>query len=79
MRVLAVADGVAVETGARSTAHWLADATRDNIGAVRRLSGLAEALDEKWTQTGAALASGAVNVAQAHVIVAALDALPADA
>ena len=62
MRVLATADDVAVETGARSTAHWLADATRDNIGAVRRLSGLAEALGEKWTQVGAALASGAVNV-----------------
>ena len=58
MRVLAVADDVAVETGARSAAHWLADAVRDNIGAVRRLSALAEALDETWTAVGAALASG---------------------
>ena len=37
---------------------------------------LAEALDERWTEVGAALASGAVNVPQAHVIVEALDALP---
>src|SRR5215218_8737174 len=73
MRVLAVADDVAVETGARSTAHWLADATRDNIGPVRRLSVLAEALDQRWTEVGAALAEGAVNVPQAHVIVEALD------
>jgi hypothetical protein len=77
MRVLVAADDVAVETGARSAAHWLADATRDNIGPVRRLSVLAEALDERWTEVGAALASGAVNVPQASVIVEALDALPA--
>jgi hypothetical protein len=77
MRVLVAADDVAVETGARSAAHWLADATRDNIGAVRRLSMLAEALDERWTEVGTAVASGAVNVPQARVIVEALDALPA--
>ncbi len=77
LRVLAAADDIAVETGARSTAHWLADATRDNPGAVRRLSALAEALDERWTQVGTALADGVVNVAQARVIAEALDALPA--
>jgi hypothetical protein len=76
MRVLASADDIAVETGARSTAHWLADATRDNIGPLRRLSALAEALDERWTQLGAALAAGAVNVPQAQVIAEALDQLP---
>ncbi len=38
---------------------------------------LAEALDERWTEVGAALVEGAVYVAQAHVIVEALDALPA--
>ena len=69
-------DDIAEATGARSTAHWLADATRDDIGPVRRLSVLAEALDERWTEVGAALASGAVNVPQARVIVEALDALP---
>src|SRR5215216_2859741 len=78
MRVLAVADDIAVETGARSTAHWLADATRDDVGPVRRLSALAEALDERWTEVGVALAAGLVNVPQARVIVEALDALPAD-
>jgi hypothetical protein len=76
MRVLAVADDLAAETGARSTAHWLADAIRDNVGPVRRLSVLADALDERWTQVGVALAAGLVNVPQARVIVEALDALP---
>ena len=77
MRVLVDADDIADVTGARSTAHWLADATRDNIGPLRRLSVLAEALDERWTEVGTALAAGVVNVPQAHVIVEALDALPA--
>src|SRR5215207_1023965 len=78
MRVLAVADDIAEATGARSTAHWLADATRNDVGSVRRLSVLADALDERWTEVGAALAAGLVNVPQAHVIVEALHALPAD-
>src|SRR5215210_3400049 len=60
MRVLAVADDIAVETGSRSTAHWLADATHDNPGALRRLSVLADALEERWTEVGVALASGVV-------------------
>ena len=77
MRVLVDADEIAGATGTRSTAHWLADATRDNIGPIRRLSVLAEAPDERWTEVRAALASGAVDVPQAHVIVEALDALPA--
>ncbi len=78
MRVLAAADDIAVETGARSTAHWLADATRDNPGAVRRLSALAEALDERWTESRHGVGRRCqVNVAQARVIAEALDALPA--
>src|SRR5829696_7095342 len=77
MRVLVVAEDIAEATGARSTTHWLADATRNDVGPVRRLSALADALDERWTEVGAALASGAVNLPQARVIVEALDALPA--
>ena len=36
LRVLAAAGDIAVETGARSTAAWLADETRDAHGTVRR-------------------------------------------
>ena len=69
------ADDVAVETGARSTAHWLADATRDGIGQVRLRDRLAS---HRGDATAAAMDQGAVNVAQAKEIVDALDALPAD-
>lgn len=78
MRVLASADDVAEETGDRSTAAWLATATRDGRGSVRRRQALAKALDARWTQVGAALATGDVNAAQARVIAEALDALPKD-
>jgi hypothetical protein len=76
-RVLAAAgETIAEVTGARSTAAWLADQTRDNPGTVRRHAALADALDQRWHQTDQALAVGAVNLAQATVMVAALDGLP---
>ena len=55
MRVLAAADDVAVEAGARSTAHWLAEATRDRIGSTRQASALADALGERWRDVQTAL------------------------
>ena len=78
MRVLAAADDVAVETGDRSTAAWVATATRDGRGSVRRRQTLAKALEARWRQVGAALAAGDVNTAQARVIAEAMDALPKD-
>ena len=78
LRLLAAADDVAHETGARSTATWVADQTRQAHGTVRRHATLAAALDRAWVQTAAAFAAGEVNLAQAQVIADALDALPAD-
>ena len=78
LRLLAVSDDIAEITGDRSTATWLADETRDAHGAVRRNAALASALDQRWVQIANALASGSVNLAQARVIVEALDALPKD-
>jgi hypothetical protein len=78
MRVLAVADEVAEATGDRSTAAWLSTETRDAHGTVRRSATLATALESRWVQVADALAAGAVNLAQARVIVDALDALPKD-
>ena len=78
LRVLAAADDIALETGARSTAAWLADTTRDNHGTVLRSARLAAAVDDRYRHVGAALADGRVNLAQAHVITTALDALPSD-
>ena len=78
LRILACSDDVAVVTGARSAAVWVADQTRQAHGVVRRDAVLAEALGSRWGQVSEALGAGAVNVAQARVLVEALDALPAD-
>jgi hypothetical protein len=76
LKVLSNGDDIAEVTGARSTAAWLADQTRDNPGTLRRHAALADALDQRWHQTDQAFAAGAVNLAQATVMVAALEALP---
>ncbi|MBF4765711.1 DUF222 domain-containing protein [Nocardioides islandensis] len=73
IRILAVSEDIAVETGARSTAHWLAAETRDGIGQVRLREKLARDGGEPIT---AAMGEGAVNVAQAREIVDALQRLP---
>jgi Domain of unknown function (DUF222)/HNH endonuclease len=76
LRVLAASDDIAGETGDRSTASWLATQTRDAHGTVRRHAALAAGLGSRWTQTAEALGAGEVNLAQARVIVEALEALP---
>lgn len=78
MRVLAVADDVAEDSGDRSPAAWLSTQTRDAPGAVRRHARLAAALTTRWAQVAVALAAGEVNLAQTRIIVDALDALPKD-
>jgi hypothetical protein len=77
LRVLAASDDIAEATGDRSTATWLATEIRDNHGTVRRHAALAASLGSRWGQTAQALGGGGVNVAQARVIVEALEALPA--
>ena len=78
MRVLAVADDVAEATGARSTAAWLADETRDAHGRLRADARLAVALDSRWHTVRKAFGKGEVNLAQVRVITDALQALPKD-
>jgi hypothetical protein len=76
LRVLAGADDVAVEEGARDVAAWLAHRDRRDRGEIRRDLRLGRALDSRWHHTARALREGEVNRAQAEVIVAALEALP---
>jgi hypothetical protein len=78
LRVLAVSGDIAIQTGARSTGHWLAHETRDHIGTTLMQERVAVAVGERWTRVGAAMAGGSVNLAQARVITEALDALPED-
>jgi hypothetical protein len=78
LRMMATADDVAEETGARDVAAWLAHQTQRSAPATRREQHLATALESRWTRLAAAVAAGAVNVEQAQVIAQALDELPDD-
>lgn len=78
LRVLAGADDVALEAGMRSAASWLAHQVRGGRGPMAAAGRLAESLESRWRRLQQALLSGLVNAEQAHVIAAALDALPSD-
>lgn len=75
LRVLATAGDVAEKEGARDAAAWLAHRGRRDRGECRRRLRLARALGERPT-TARALRDGALNLAQAEVVVRALEALP---
>jgi hypothetical protein len=77
LRVLADADDVAEQSGARSATAWLAHATRQDTAATCAAGRLAEGLG-RWSRVAAGMATGVVNAAQARVLVEALDELPAD-
>lgn len=76
LRLLACADDVAKDAGARDIAAWVAAATHTEASGERRTLRLATALDARWPTLGQALAEARVNPDQAHVIAGALDALP---
>ena len=78
LRVLAAADrsDLAADTAATSTTAWLAQATRQTRAAAHADVQLAQALDTGFGATRDALADGLVDVAQARVIVRAVQALP---
>jgi hypothetical protein len=80
LRVLVSADrnDVGVDSGATSTAAWLATATNRTRAQCSAAVGLAEALDERYDATRRALARGEVTLEQARVIVKAVDALVQD-
>jgi hypothetical protein len=78
LRIMAAADDVAEETGARDVAAWLAHETHASPRSCRAELHLAAALDARWTRLGAAVADGVVSIAQAEVIARALDELPDD-
>lgn len=78
-RVLAHADqvGAGTETGATSTANWLAHATNATRPDAHRRTRLAAALHTHGVVRDA-MAAGHVLVEQAHVITRAVEALPDD-
>ena len=78
LRLLAASDDVAAESGARDAGAWLAHEIRGDRREQQRDLRLGTALAERWQRVAAGLASGRVNLAQARVIVHALDDLPDD-
>ena len=76
LRVLADAGDVAEQTAAKDAAGWLCHETRVRFDQARADLALAVALDRRYPVVAAALRAGEANVAQARVIVRALDALP---
>ncbi|MFD7073303.1 DUF222 domain-containing protein [Nocardioides sp. NPDC059952] len=77
LRVLATADDVAAESAARDVAAWLHHHTHQRPETLRADLRLADALDRTYHRVAAAMRAGDCNSAQAQVIVAALDDLPA--
>lgn len=78
LRLMAAADDVADDTGARSIADWLARRNHHRGSDMRADLRLAHALDTHHPILSAALRAGEVNVAQARVITRAIDDLPSD-
>src|SRR6476469_1862292 len=76
LSVMANADDVAVDTGARSVAAWLEHVLRAGYAESARALRLGEALDRRWRVLAPAFADGRVNEAQADVITRCLDELP---
>lgn len=78
LRVLAGADDVALDAGARSPGAWLAHQTRSGRGEAMAAERLAEALTTRWHQIRSALAAGEITRGQARVLVQSLNELPDD-
>jgi hypothetical protein len=78
LRVLAGADDLAAEAGARDAGAWLAHEARLDRGPARRDGELATVLADRWPRLEAALAAGVVNLAQVRVCAAVLAELPED-
>ncbi len=76
-RILAASDDVADAHGARDVAAWLAHVTQADPMATRAELRLAKAL-ERRTGVADGMRTGGVSRAQAQVIVAAVEELPAD-
>jgi len=74
-RVIACAGDVAAVDGDPNVAAWLGPRTLDDPRTNHRTEKLARRLAARWNLTETALAAGAVNTAQAQVIVEALDVL----
>ena len=79
LRVMASAHATAETDAARDVAAWQVAHNHRDVRAARAEQRLATALDRRYEVLRTAMAEGEVQLAQAHVIAAALDRLPVDA
>lgn len=77
LRILAASDEVGEESGARDAAAWVSVETRTDADVARADLRLARALESR-PLVAAGMREGRVSVAQARVIVAGVEALPAE-
>lgn len=78
LQVMAVSDDVAELDGCKNVASWLGPQTRTDYGPNAASERLSCDLETKWCRVGAGLRDGRVNLAQANVIVRALNNLGED-
>ena len=79
LRVMASAMDVADVEGAPTVAAWLAPRTQATTRSLHGREQLARGMDRRWHLVGAGVSAGTVSLAQAEVIVRALEALDAPA
>lgn len=78
LRVMADAQDLAAGTASSDVAGWLAVSTRCRPEDARADLRLARSLDRRWEGVSSGLREGAVNRAQAAVVVGALERLPSE-
>lgn len=78
LRVTAAAGEVAADAGCRDVAAWQATRLQADLRQARADQALARSLDRDHPAMTAALRDGRASLAQARVVVAAVDALPAE-
>ena len=78
LRVLPAAGDAACLAGARNVGAWMAWLTHTDFAPARADARLADALDRRWQVVVGGMADGTVSLAQARVVVDALEALPGD-
>jgi Domain of unknown function (DUF222) len=78
LRVLEAAGDVAAKHGARDAASWVAAEVGLDRRQARADQRLAEALVRRWSGVARAVRAGTMSLAQAEVVVRALDDLPPD-
>ncbi len=78
LRVMTTCEDLVDASAARDVGAWTATVTLSDPGPMRADAKVAAAIDSRWHTVAAGMRDGTVSLAQARVVVDALDALPDD-